>query len=157
RLSWTPGEAQAARYDLSKQVDKLLLDPKKDGTFKLIGRKNNLNAIEQDVTDEKLLDIVGKEAAKNLLASAKNQYGMHELSGQQLKIGGEGMKSYYDKMIPQALEKLGKEHGVKVKSANLLNDNIRKTIDDRYTVVGDKRIFNTKAEAEAASKKEPVH
>jgi hypothetical protein len=33
-LSWTPGEAQAARYDLSKSVDSLLADPNKDGTFK---------------------------------------------------------------------------------------------------------------------------
>jgi hypothetical protein len=40
----------------------------------------------------------------------------HILEGANLKVGGEGMKGFYDKMIPQALEKLGKEHGVKVKT-----------------------------------------
>ena len=32
RLSWTPGEAQAARYDLSKQVDEVRLVPKNKNT-----------------------------------------------------------------------------------------------------------------------------
>ena len=32
RLSWTPGEAQAARYDLSKSINRLNLVPERDPT-----------------------------------------------------------------------------------------------------------------------------
>jgi len=39
----------------------------------------------------------------------------NEFSGEGLKIGGEGMKGFYDQIIPKSIEKLGKEHGVKVK------------------------------------------
>jgi hypothetical protein len=162
RLSWTPGEAQAARYDLSKSVDSLLADPNKDGTFTIVGRKNGSNAFEQkNVTADKLPDIVGKEAAKNLLSADKNKYGMHELSGQQLKIGGEGMKGFYDQIIPKALEKLGKEHGVKVKS-HMLETNPKgwhitppsETVSGKWMVKSNDYNskgyhFDTKAEAEA--------
>lgn len=125
RLSWTPGEAQAARYDLSKSIDSLHYDPK---TQTVKGFKDGKPVVEQKAAPDKLPDIVGKEAAKNLLDtkpsinktyerydSAGEPSSVHSLEGQQLKIGGEGMKGFYDQIIPKALEKLGKEHGVKVK------------------------------------------
>lgn len=120
RLSWTPGEAQAARYDLSKKLDTVRADPNSDGTFNLSGMKNkSLEFDQKKVPAEKVADFVGKDLAEKLLKSEKNKFGMHELNGLDLKVGGEGMKGFYDKMIPQALEKLGKEHGVKVKSEKI--------------------------------------
>ena len=35
RIAWTPGEVQAARYDLSTQIESLEILPLKDGTDKL--------------------------------------------------------------------------------------------------------------------------
>jgi len=124
RLSWTPGEAQAARYDLSKSVDKLQYNPT---TEKLLGHKGKSLVVDQTVSKDKLGDFVGKEAAKKLLENPTarvenpNNKGTfnHHLEGQDLKIGGEGMKGFYDKMIPNALEKMGKEHGVKVKQSGV--------------------------------------
>jgi hypothetical protein len=40
-------------------------------------------------------------------------------TGPEADAANEGMKGFYDKIIPQALEKIGKEHGVKVKTENL--------------------------------------
>jgi hypothetical protein len=118
RLSWTPGEAQAARYDLSKSVEKIHYN-KKENMIAAYD-KNGRSVINQKATPNELPDIIGKEASKKLLEEGKPiTSDSVELSGQDLKIGGEGMKGFYDKIIPQALEKLGKEHGVKVKSGEI--------------------------------------
>lgn len=114
RVSWTPGEAQAARYDLSKSVDKIHYNKE---LRTVVAYKNNKDVISRSKIDPKdLPDIIGKEAADKLLNNPTRKAGnTHELSGQDLKIGGEGMKGFYDQMLPNIVEKLGKKYGVKVK------------------------------------------
>ena len=103
RLSWTPGEAQAARYDLSKQVDHISYSDK--GTLQ--AKKNDNTVLhEENVPKEKLADYIGKEAAKKLLESKSDIKGLQYLDGENLKVGGEGMKGFYDQIIPKALEKI---------------------------------------------------
>lgn len=125
RLSWTPGEAQAARYDLSKQVDKIAVPTVSDGSravridgkngdsFKLMVDKSGkvqgqYSAAQFD--GKQLSDVVGKEMADKIMKLDSP----HEFAGEGLKIGGEGMKGFYDNIIPKSIEKLGKEFGVKV-------------------------------------------
>jgi hypothetical protein len=103
RISWTPGEAQAARYDLSKQIDELHYNP---DTWKLIARNNGRDMInENNVRPEQLADYIGKEASEKLMSRGSNSNGLRSLRGQQLKIGGEGMRYYYDKIFAKAMEK----------------------------------------------------
>lgn len=170
RLSWTPGEAQAARYDLSKQINDLKVvrsvDGKGytiDGTLK--GRSDRTR-LGDNIPEDKLADTVGKEMAqkikKDIDDAQYNRWGVKnkvsgnwsqrfaskaeaeayqkslpesirgktdvlemapkyaaEYSGLDLKVGGEGMKGFYDQIIPKALEKIGKEHGVKVQKGDL--------------------------------------
>lgn len=139
RLSWTPGEAQAARYDLSKQVDSIrAIKRQSDGNYTLAyipkGEKNigenSFRALTPDtVPENKLADFVGKELAAKIIKDGGGKY-----SDLDLKIGGEGMKGFYDQIIPKALEKLGKEHGVKVRTIYKHEGNPteahRKFIDD---------------------------
>ena len=164
RLSWTPGEAQAARYDLSKSVDKIAVPmvsnsgfsrsvriDGKDGTsYKLMVDANG--KVEGQLsagqfTGKKLDEVVGIEMADKIMKLDKP----HEFSGEGLKIGGEGMKGFYDQMIPKYLEKLGKEHGVKVKKGDLKKTNfeIEKT-GDEFTIKGDplNQKFKTKEQAQ---------
>lgn len=135
RISWTPGEAQAARYDLSKHLNKLDVVPNPDRgvgakTWWPIDKNNrNVGAIFTDkdgtitqaareygdVIGKNISDVIGKEIAEKGLATNKEI----NLTGLDLKIGGEGMKGFYDNMLPKMVEKLGKQHGVKVKKANL--------------------------------------
>lgn len=126
RLSWTPGEAQAARYDLSKSVDKIAIpmvnengtrsvriDAKGDTPFKLMVNKEGIvdgSHSASQFSGKPLSEVVGKEMADKIMKLDKP----NEFSGDGLKIGGEGMKGFYDQIIPKALEKLGKEHGIKV-------------------------------------------
>ena len=120
RLSWTPGAKQAERYDLSKQIEQINLI-KSD-----ITGQNYLNAYDKNgekvmvqVLDDisKLPDYIGKEAADRLMKQTpeKTNAGMvYKLQGQELSVGGEGMKGFYDKMLPDFLRKLGKKYGAQV-------------------------------------------
>ena len=38
---------------------------------------------------------------------------------QDLKVGGEGMKGFYDKIVPEVANKLGKQFGAKVQSTKI--------------------------------------
>lgn len=119
RLSWTPGEAQAARYDLSKSVSKLEYDPSTKKLWMTEQGRGNSPKVAGEYDPSKLPDVVGKEAAEKLLKSEPTRNGNHVLEGQDLKIGGEGMKGFYDSIIPKAVEKIGKEHGVKVQKGDI--------------------------------------
>lgn len=129
RLSWTPGEAQAARYDLSKQVDQIKYLKNDDGTYNIVPFKNNspMHAVEREaVSADKLADIVGKEVAEKIIKDQGKREGkdIGVLEGVDLKVGGEGMKGFYDNIIPKTIEKLGKQYGVKVQTGKSGKDTI---------------------------------
>jgi len=153
-IGWTTGETQAARYDLSKQVDSVNYDP---FNKRLIAVKDGQRVLEQsDVPKEKLADYIGKDAASKLLEpSALNGAGNHVLSGDGLKVGGEGMKGFYDQILPKEISKYVKQWGAQVEKSGI---NISTPLDDlRFDVVGpDNRAitaFETMAEAKKAAQK----
>jgi hypothetical protein len=126
RISWTPGEAQAARYDLSKQVNRIEYEhnPGTDKYHIAAWDKNNQAAINKHVTKNELPDIIGKELTDKILkgegkTEGAKQSGHKYFEGVDLKVGGEGMKGFYDTMLPKMVEKLGKPYGVKVKQTEL--------------------------------------
>ena len=73
-----------------------------------------------------LANHVGQEIAKKLLAAEpKESYdsGMSNrrlsLEDAELEIGGEGMKGFYDKILPETVNKLVKKYGSKVESGKV--------------------------------------
>ena len=122
RVGLTTGARQAERYDLSKQVDELLYDKNPDGTYALsaiTGSRGNM--LGESIPQDKLADYVGKELADKIMKGEGkrtqvqgNREYMQSLSGIDLKVGGEGMKTYYDEVYPQFLAKYGKKWGAKV-------------------------------------------
>jgi hypothetical protein len=112
-VSWTPGKVQAERYDLSKQVDSIYAYRKNDGSFALEGetKRGGRVPISESVPKDKLADYVGKELAEKIAAQERME---HTYTGVDLKMGGEGMTAFYDKMLPAAANKLGKKYGAKV-------------------------------------------
>jgi hypothetical protein len=152
RISWTPGEAQAARYDLSKHIDELHYN-----AGNLVARDANGREVikRTGLRSEDLPDIIGKEAAERLLKQEPKN-GWRSLEGANLKIGGEGMREFYDKMLPKMAEKIGKAHGVKVKQAGVNHEGYEikpkgrgdggyNVIDSRNTLI---KSFDSKAKAE---------
>jgi hypothetical protein len=113
-IAITPGEQQADRYDLSKHIDALSFKPEKNGLGILEAwDKNRVNVLRKIVPSEEVPNYIGKEAAQRLLA-AEPVMGKHLLENEDLKIGGEGMKGFYDKIVVDFLNKLGKKHGAAV-------------------------------------------
>ena len=92
-ISWTTGEVQADRYDLSKQVDRIGWDKSRGDNVLLDLTLKNGNIENTTIPINSLSDFVGKEIADKILAS-KDEYG--EFSGLDLKVGGEGLKTLYD-------------------------------------------------------------
>ena len=157
RLSWTPGEAQAARYDLSKQVDTLAYQKNGD-KYQLVGNKDGRSVFSKTVSEGELADTVGKDVAKRIVddqGKEKLGHAMRYLEGLDLKVGGEGMRGFYDDILPKALQKIGREHGVKVQRGGVETKPITKTVDDRYSVTGNRNIYNTIEEARKAAS-EPI-
>jgi predicted DNA-binding protein len=122
RVAWTTGRQQAERYDLRKVIQEVSYYPKNK---QLIAKDLQGNdAIKQIVEPNKLDDYIGKEAAEKLLNSPlKKEYSgaeYHNIAGEQLAVGGEGMIAFYDKMLPNMMNKLGKQYGARVGEAEVV-------------------------------------
>lgn len=107
----TPGAEQADRYGLAKHVGMVSYHP---GEKRFQAFKPNRETVvnEKDASPERVAELIGKEAAQRLLAAPK--VGDHHfLEGEDLNIGGEGMKGFYDKKVPNILNGIGKKYGVK--------------------------------------------
>jgi hypothetical protein len=135
RLAWTTGDQQAARYDLSKHVDKIEWFPHERGTNKWAtpesdGRLYAFDKIGNPVMEPKYLkeseiaDYIGKEPAKKLLDSGiqQSESGRRQwksIGGLDLKVGGDWAKALYDRAIPNFLKGYTKRWGAKVGTTQL--------------------------------------
>lgn len=126
QVAWTTGDQQAERYDLSKHVKSIAYatEGRQKGTLQVFDHNAKLVANPTLNGDSDLADHIGKEAADKLLNSPTkkfaDQYGhWHLLDGLDLRIGGEGMKGFYDKILPSIASKLGKKWGAKVGEATI--------------------------------------
>jgi hypothetical protein len=146
KVAFVNGDQSADRYDLSKQVDKIVWN-EKTGDFAAQRVDRGETIKQQGITKEKLADIIGKEPAERLI-NAKEFSGWRSIEGDGLKVGGEGMTAFYDKIVPSALKKLlPKVGGTQLESVNLLKDSMqnydRKLMRDDLNRLGEKE-FKTK-------------
>lgn len=128
KVAWTTGGQQAERYGLGRMYDSIEREdnPSIDGMrFVLSGRNmdtflvNKEGNIEDSSFSEfngkPLSDVVGKELAERMM----NLEDGDMLEGEDLQIGGEGMKGFYDQMLPRFMDKYGKRWGVKTGEVTL--------------------------------------
>lgn len=117
QIAWTSGAMQADRYDLSKQIQAirwaLYADDQVDiemkpwkmgGDFERAGRFA--------IAD--LPGVMGKELADKVAAAVNAGEVNGEFEGVDLKVGGEGMKGFYDKILPNAVNRYVKKFGARV-------------------------------------------
>lgn len=117
RIAWTTGEQQADRYDLSKRVDTIRYSQEEGKLWIYSIKDNSFPIVKQYNSENELSEIIGKELARKIYnneGKITDIKGIKELSGLDLKVGGEGMKAFYDQIIPSAANKLGKPFGAKV-------------------------------------------
>jgi len=118
RVAFVNGEQSADRYDLSKQISEINYEPAGEGRYEINAKDMNGKTVldEDEVTLARIEELVGKEIAKKIEAGEgeKSEGGYrdwHKLSGLDLKVGGEGMKSFYDKIVPAAVKDVLKKVG----------------------------------------------
>jgi hypothetical protein len=124
-IGLTNGEVHIQRYNLRNYTDKVIYNPKTK-LFAIFDRATDDVAknIYQNIDEPKLRRMIGDETAEKLLNSgSKTDSAMGDdifvLSGNQLEIGGSGKNTFYDKILPDYLNKLGKKYGVKVETRKL--------------------------------------
>jgi len=77
-----------------------------------------------------LPNLIGKDAAKSLVDQPLTDTASGSarvLAGQDLSVGGEGLKQFYDRTLPNTLNKLVKQDGVKVGQSDLIGKTPSKT------------------------------
>jgi hypothetical protein len=127
QIAITPGAEQAKRYGLSKHVGRIThmthLDDPDSGILFAFDPTGRQIVEKRNIPHAELPEYIGKEGAQKLLAQKPDEHGYRELKGQNLEVGGEGMKGFYDKMVPAFLNKFGKKHGVQVGTTSIGNSN----------------------------------
>jgi hypothetical protein len=128
-IAITPGKAQIDRYEeaLRKNLDSLEYEPyiNDDGKqmFEVAGFKKDKQVFsEEGVTPERLQDLMGKDTAQKISEGFGESLAQERplrpdwkrIQSSDLSVGGEGMKGFYDKMIPDYLNTFGKPYGAQV-------------------------------------------
>ena len=114
----TPGAEQAKRYNLAKYISKIEYEKQPNGTYHVIAITKNGDSVLGDMYKaEELPNIVGKDVSARIfsgdgIASEGNNY--KELSGIDLKLGGEGMIGFYDKMVPSFVNDYGAPYNMRM-------------------------------------------
>jgi hypothetical protein len=93
----------------------LAYDPE-DKELSYYDKKGGWKEVPGIIEPENIHEHVGKEIAEKLLAQPPSLLnGRHFLDDLNLTIGGEGMKSYYDKIVPNRIMDVAKKAGAPVK------------------------------------------
>jgi hypothetical protein len=125
-IAITPGIEQAKRYDLSHQISRVVYSPETEmlNAFDL----DNKSVIQRSgVKPDQIADYIGKDPAQRLFDEQNTKLDRRggkdvpyqEISGLDLKVGGEGMQGFYDKMLPDYLNTFGKKYGSQVGSIDV--------------------------------------
>lgn len=122
RVAWVTGEQSADRYDLSNTVDKITSEPLGEEGRKsiFIQMKNNSDAtlfvgndgkvqqvagaVPSDSVGKGLSEVIGKELSDRVLKAE----GESTFEGEGLQVGGEGMKAFYNNILPKVVAKEAK-------------------------------------------------
>jgi hypothetical protein len=122
-VTWTNGETQAERYDLSKQVDNINYSKNEDGTFDIYAMKAGGTVFrEEGLPESKLEESFGKDVAQKIINDEgfkPEGFKGKRLEGDNLKVGGEGMKGFYDQILPTWTKNYTKKWGAKVSTTEI--------------------------------------
>jgi hypothetical protein len=166
KVAWTTGDQQNDRWSLDKHVKKIDWEPGfrgEDTSVSLYLDRNRLSGddvalivdnqgvvagaatthgVGEQLIGQSLSDVIGKELADKILSKKKGT-----LSGLDLRVGGEGMRGFYDKMIPTFVNKYVKQWGAKVGETSVKGpgDGRRYAVNVGGDTVG---YFETREEAE---------
>ncbi len=124
RIAFTTGKTQAERFGLSRQVNSIDWKGYNErGASKIVNiMPTEGNLIELPIDSNGVVvaraggqfagksidEIVGKDIAKQIMDTPDG-----DLAGEGLAVGGEGMKGFYDDILPKFLDKYAKKWDAK--------------------------------------------
>ena len=137
-VAWTTGEQQAERYSLGGVVKSVHVDDIHETGSNHIARTVETNFTNAqrplhlifdengeiiggqsqsyaDIEGKNIFDIYGKELGEKILEVKDS----HTFRANGLRVGGEGMKGFYDDILPRFMNKYGKKWGAKVEDIEL--------------------------------------
>ena len=122
-IGWTTGETQADRFNLRNQFDRIDVDRGQNDYFSVTAYDKSGNEVisNKEATSETLPSIVGEEFASKIIEKPP---GNHVFEGVDLEVGGEGMRGFYDKILPTEIQKYVKQWGANVEKSNVPEANV---------------------------------
>lgn len=131
KIAWTKGEQQAERYNIGESVKNIEVNAVTDAEtgevleneFDVYTRSNSngggfITEATGRMNTEQIHEIFGKDLGGRIIEGGRTQSNTI-IEGDDLRIGGEGMKGFYDKMLPSFMNKYGKKWGTKVGEVEL--------------------------------------
>lgn len=132
KIAWTTGGQQAERYNIGTVIDEIgctqkwedgkirydLYPKNNDGSISLFVRDGKvINSAEESLIGKDLNEVVGKSLAEKMQQMQPDE----TLTGDELLVGGEGMKGFYDNILPRFMNKYARKWGVSVRKIELPN------------------------------------
>ena len=144
KMVWTTDEQQGKRYNLGYSIQSVFSTPFPNQENKTVRTKEDVDSYavhivtslgdielvtttdgrviqssDKEYYDQHLNQLVGKDVASKILSSVKNlHFSSYEAD---FGIGIEGMRTFYDKILPSFLNKYGKQWGAVVQDMKLPN------------------------------------
>jgi len=131
KIAWTKGEQQAERYNIGESVKNIEVNAVTDAEtgevleneYDVYTRSNSngggfITEATGRMNTEQIHEIFGKDLGGRIIEGGRTQSNTI-IEGDDLRIGGEGMKGFYDKMLPSFMNKYGKKWGTKVGEVEL--------------------------------------
>lgn len=128
QVAWASGQMNADLFSLERRIGRVQYSPVRRfdrvvGFDTMVFDPDGSALYSGYIRDKKLDDIVGKElAAKMRAGEGSRPYNTTDrvLEGFDLKTGGEGMKGFYDKILPEYAKKWGKKFAAGVGKAEMV-------------------------------------
>lgn len=118
KIAWTTGKQQAQRYSLEKEIDTVIYN--KQSGYLQASKDGDEVIFKKVASDEEVANLLGKEITNRLIDPKQStRENIFVLQGEDVKFGGEGMKAFYDEIIPNSAKKLFKKYNVKPKLEEL--------------------------------------
>lgn len=131
KIAWTTGAQQAERYNIGDYVNSIertrtfdngetrydLYDKKGNGFSLFVKDGVVTKSNDESLEGKSLSEVVGKDLASKM----QNMQDETTLEGTDIVIGGEGMKGFYDQILPRFMNKYCKKWGTQVTKIELPN------------------------------------
>src|SRR5690606_23211361 len=121
RIAWTTGALQTARYNKLEQVAAVKWTKGEGGNVELeiltkgkpddgINEPEDPRVITRKVAGRSLRDYLGSDLAGRILGGGDKG----ELIDPKISVGGEGMRAFYDRIVPDWVRGYARKNGVEL-------------------------------------------